>query len=196
VIKRYINTKNYSQKQQHLGFTVVELLVVLAVLAILAAIVASAYKGTHEQARDTTRLNDITAIQESLQNYRAANGTYPASISGPYAGWDSSADTGKGFLTNLQLSGYMDTVPKDPTNTGPIGGNQTTGYRYQYYYYTDMAYLASKGCSTTRGGLAVLMVVNMESTSGTVPGSPGFSCTGRNFSSEGAWVWGDYDKVP
>lgn len=194
MMKRHLNTTNHIQKQRQPGFTVVELLIVIVILAILAAMVTSAYTGTHEKARDTTRLNDITAIQESLQTYRASKGTYPVAVDGPYGGWDTSADTGKAFLTNLQQSGYMDNVPKDPTNTGPIGGDLTTGYRYQYYYYSDTSYLAGKGCATARGGLAILMIVNMEAKSGTAAGSPGFSCTGRNFNLEGAWVWGDYDK--
>lgn len=190
----YIDTMNHIKKQQHSGFTVVELLIVIVVLGILATIVSTIYSGAHERARDTTRLNDITAIKESLETYRASKGTYPVAVSGPYGGWDSSADPSKAFLTNLQQSGYMNNVPKDPTNTGPVGGDLTTGYRYQYSYFSDTSYLASKGCATTRGGLAVLMIVNMEATSGTVAGSPGFSCTGRNFNLEGDWVWGDYDN--
>jgi type II secretion system protein G len=176
------------------GFTIVELLVVIVVLAILTSIVVVTYSGVHEKARDTTRLNDATAIKEALETYRASKGTYPASVAGPYNGWDSSADPAKSFLTNLQQSGYMDIVPKDPTNTAPTGSNWTTGYRYEYLYSSDPTFLSSNGCATNRGGVAVLIVVNMEVAGNPSPSSPGFSCTSRNFNAEGSWVWGDYDK--
>lgn len=179
----------------HRGFTIVELLIVLVVMSILASIVVATYSGVHEKARDTTRLNDATAIKEALETYRASNGTYPASVAGPYNGWDTSADPAKSFLANLQQSGYMDVIPKDPTNTGPTGSVWTTGYRYEYLYSNNPAFLSGNGCATNRGGVAVLIVVNMEVMGNPAPDSPGFTgCTGRAFNSEGAWVWGDYDK--
>lgn len=182
-------------KHSHSGFTIVELLITVVVMAILASAIALSYKGVHERARDTKRTNDIVAIREALGTYRASKGMYPSSYTGPYNGWDASTGNGATpFIEDLELSGYMDHVPIDPLNTAPIGSDWTTGYRYQYKKFSDMSYLSSIGCATTRGSMVVLMAVTMESVGNPAPDSPGFSCAGRNFTAEGSWVWGDYEK--
>jgi len=45
------------------GFTLIELMVVMAIIAILATAGLSAYGGYIKKARDTTRLQDIRAIE-------------------------------------------------------------------------------------------------------------------------------------
>lgn len=177
------------------GFTIVELLIVIVIIGILAAITIVAYNGTQQRARDSKRVNDITSIKGALLAYKSLNGVYPDSTSGQSGSWDSSADFRSGhiFLTNLVTSGIVRSVPIDPVNTSN-DTDQNTGMHYNYYTYNDMAYLGTIGCATNRGKLAVLTVVTMESSSGTWPSSPGFSCTNRNFNNEAAWVWGDYDR--
>ena len=67
----------------HKGFTLVELLVVVAIIGILATIVLSSLSSlssARERARDARRLSDIATIQNSLEMYHLDNGVYPNSI--------------------------------------------------------------------------------------------------------------------
>lgn len=45
------------------GFTLIELMVVMAIIAILATAGLSAYGGYIKKARDSTRISDLRAIQ-------------------------------------------------------------------------------------------------------------------------------------
>lgn len=63
-----------------LGFTIVELLIVLAISAILAAIGIPAYIGQQNSARTSTAISDIAAISLKLNGYLGDNGIGPASL--------------------------------------------------------------------------------------------------------------------
>lgn len=59
------------------GFTIVELVVVIAVIGILAAISITSYTQTQRKARDTEREADISVIQSALETFYEKNGNYP-----------------------------------------------------------------------------------------------------------------------
>ena len=59
------------------GFTLIELMVVMAIIAILATAGLSAYTGYIKKARDTTRMADINAINNIVMGMMSANGTPP-----------------------------------------------------------------------------------------------------------------------
>lgn len=62
------------------GFTLLELLVVMAILGTLAVISFLAINPTERsaQARDTGRLNAVTQLGRSMQGYYSSRGDYPA----------------------------------------------------------------------------------------------------------------------
>ncbi len=63
-----------------LGFTIVELLFVLAIIAILAGIAIPSYIGYKERARIGLTISDIAAIALKLNGYLSDNGIGPASL--------------------------------------------------------------------------------------------------------------------
>lgn len=62
-----------------LGFTIVELLIVIVVIGILAAIVVVAYSGINGRARDTAVQSEIRNFQKKIDIWQAQNGVYPTS---------------------------------------------------------------------------------------------------------------------
>lgn len=71
--------------KHRLGFTVVEIIVVVTAIAILASIGTVTYSGLQARARDEDRIADMHVMASSLETYREQNGYYP-SIYDFYAG--------------------------------------------------------------------------------------------------------------
>ena len=69
------------------GFTIVELIIVVAVIAVLAMVVIVGYNGLQNNARDKSLLSDIDAVESELARYAVKNGgKYDSSLN-----WDSSS---------------------------------------------------------------------------------------------------------
>lgn len=75
-------------KQQNLGFTIVELLIVIVIIGILAAITVVAYNGIQDRARMSKMNADLTELSKAIQLARIStsnvlkditNSTYSAS---------------------------------------------------------------------------------------------------------------------
>ncbi|HBI25616.1 MAG: fimbrial protein pilin [Candidatus Wolfebacteria bacterium GW2011_GWC2_39_22] len=60
------------------GFTLVEMLIVIAIIAILASVSLVSVGGVRKSARDTKRVSDISKIQQQLEVFYSINGAYPA----------------------------------------------------------------------------------------------------------------------
>jgi len=93
------------------GFTLLELLIVIAIIGILVAMGTVSYSTAQKRARDSKRQGDLKAIQNAFEQYYSKNnGNYPSSC---------SVDT-------TYLPGGM---PKDPKTGGAYsGGCSTSGY--------------------------------------------------------------------
>ena len=64
--------------RKNLGFTIVELLIVVVVIAILAAITIVAYNGIQARAYDSTVRSDLSQVMKKLEIYKVDNGSYPS----------------------------------------------------------------------------------------------------------------------
>ncbi len=156
----------------------------IVVIGILAAITMVAYNGIQRQAKDTRRLSDTRSIMTALELYKLDVGNYPQPTSVNASWEDSYEDGGSGaFMEYLQSNGVINQpAPVDPTNTAPMS--------YAYYVYAA----GTSSCDVARGAFYVLGVREMESTGRPHPKSPGFTCTGRNWSVEFDWVTGGYEN--
>jgi len=63
------------------GFTLIEMLIVIAIIAILAGIVLTGVRGFQATARDTKRIGDTRNVQNLLELHFTRNGTYPGALS-------------------------------------------------------------------------------------------------------------------
>ena len=62
------------------GFTLVELLVVLAILALLLTLAVPRYFAGIERAKEATLRQDLNLIRESIDKFYADNGVYPKDL--------------------------------------------------------------------------------------------------------------------
>ena len=118
------------------GFTLIEILIVVAIIAILASIVLVGLGPTQAAARDSKRLSDLREVQNGLELYFNKCGYYPGGVvSGSCAGttysaedfWGVAGTSATGMTAALTGSNIgVNTVPDDP-----LGGSHT------YYYGTN-----------------------------------------------------------
>ena len=72
--------KLQSLKKKKKGFTLLELLVVLAILAILIAIAIPVYKGQKEKAAITAHNANVRVLETAVESYRQDNGKLPEDL--------------------------------------------------------------------------------------------------------------------
>jgi len=65
-------------KRNILGFTLVELIVVITILVILGTIAFMSLSGYSGNARDGSRVSDLTNIAQGLDIAYTRNGSYPS----------------------------------------------------------------------------------------------------------------------
>jgi len=95
---------------RHRGFTLIEVLVVVAILGILAAIVVPRIMDRPDEAKRVAAKADIGAIVQALKLYRLDNGTFPSTDQGLFALVQRPA--GNPPAPNWKQ--YLDRLPKDP----------------------------------------------------------------------------------
>ncbi|MDF2447022.1 MAG: type secretion system protein GspG [Moraxellaceae bacterium] len=91
------------------GFTLIEVMVVVAILGILATIVMTNVIGKDDQARVTTTKASLASVANALDLYKLDNHKYP------------TTDEGLGALVEKPASaktfpdgGYLNRLPEDP----------------------------------------------------------------------------------
>lgn len=62
------------------GFTIIELLIVIAIIGILAGLVLNNFQGAQAKSRDTARRTDINAIHGKLEEFYNEHGGYPNEV--------------------------------------------------------------------------------------------------------------------
>lgn len=65
-------------KNQEQGFTIIELLIVIAVLIVLSVLVITTYGGIQQKDRNLTRQNNLEKVHEQIEIYFNQAGHYPS----------------------------------------------------------------------------------------------------------------------
>ena len=97
------------------GFTLIEVLVVVAILGILAAIVVPRILDRPDEAKRVAAKTDVSAIVQALKLYRLDNGFYPSTDQGLAALVQRPAS--EPSPANWKAGGYLERLPKDPWGT-------------------------------------------------------------------------------
>lgn len=85
-----------SPSRHQRGFTLIELIVVMAIVALLASIVAPRYFNALQKSKETALLHSLTTMRDAIDQYAADKGRYPDS------------------LQELADQRYLRDVPEDP----------------------------------------------------------------------------------
>ncbi|MHB1330143.1 MAG: type II secretion system major pseudopilin GspG [Gemmatimonadales bacterium] len=96
-----------------LGFTLIEILVVMVVIAVLAALVAPNVLSHVSEARGVAAHSQIEMIGGALDTYRLHNGRYPSTSEGLDALWSRPSGAG---APNWKGPYLRKPVPRDPWN--------------------------------------------------------------------------------
>ena len=82
--------------KKKLGFTLVELMVVLTVIALLLSVVVPDYVGRMKRAEEAVLQENLAVMRDALDKHYADAGKYPAN------------------LEELVAKRYLRSIPKDP----------------------------------------------------------------------------------
>jgi len=64
--------------KKNVGFSLMELLIVIALIGILTAVVSVSFSFIQKKSRDARRIGDMKAIQNAFEQYYVTNKSYPA----------------------------------------------------------------------------------------------------------------------
>ena len=101
--KIYTRPRRQQNGDQHrqLGFTLIEIMVVVVIIGMLATMILPKVLGRQDEAFIAKAKSDIRAISSSIKLYKLDNFKYPSALS------ELATAGSKG-------RGYLDKVPKDP----------------------------------------------------------------------------------
>lgn len=87
------------------GFTLIELIVVIAIIAILSAVVLISYAGAQKRSHDATRKSDLNAIATAVMSYYSSHKRML-----DFNGTVNNTD----LEDKLKGEGFLTTIPTDP----------------------------------------------------------------------------------
>ena len=133
------------------GFTLVELMIVIAIIGILAAVLYPSLMGYLERTRDTNRQQAMNQVGTALGTYFADMNAYPNRT-----GADKCLDDIKSILEGEgKAVQYLKTIPKDPKAASNKIGNCTSGYAYFNLKDTSAYMVGAKMEVVTNGNMAL-----------------------------------------
>ena len=101
------------------GFTILEILIVIAVFGLLATFGALSLNSARARARDAQRVSDVSVLRNALSEYWLQNSRYPASASVNLGqpGTKTAVFGSSGFTEQVDPASvtYLPRVPTGPT---------------------------------------------------------------------------------
>ncbi len=139
------------------GFTLIEMLIVVAIIGILSALVLVGLSQFRLRGRDARRVADLKQVQNALEIYYTRNSSYPVAPAGTASQkWAALTET----ITEAGIG--LNQLPQDPLYTDSNGIS---------YYYQD--------CNSTQNYVvaATLEDENNQALKDSAQGTGTASCT-------------------
>jgi type IV pilus assembly protein PilA len=132
------------------GFTLIELMIVVAIIGILAAIAIPAYQDYTIRAQVTEGLNLAGAVKAAVAEYYANNGTWPTALQGNAAGQlgFTGAPSGK-YVANITTTGGGIDITYGNLANQLLTANPVLSLRAGLSANTDVVWICGRGATPT-----------------------------------------------
>ena len=101
-----------SSVSKQLGFTLIEVMVVIAIIGIMASLIVPKIMSKPDEARVIAAKQDINTLVQALKLYRLDIGRYPTTQQGLQSLVEKPVT--EPVPQNWKTGGYLDRLPKDP----------------------------------------------------------------------------------
>lgn len=119
--------KNFKNMKSRLGFTLLEMLIVIGIIGVLVGLGTASYSTAQRKSRDARRKGDIKIIQNSLEQYYSICGyAYP-----------TAASSYSSVICLSPSTAILNPAPNDPKTTTPYPCTGCTGSSYSICASTE-----------------------------------------------------------
>ncbi len=152
------------------GFTLIEILIVVAIISILASIVLVGIGPTEQLGRDARRISDLHEVQTALELYYAKCGYYPG-----------GAVDGNSHCTGIQQIGYATLATNIVASNLGVQSMPNDPQSGKKYYYSTLADGSSYLLGATLENKNGSVFSGYNAPSSTNYGGDTFACASPNY---------------
>lgn len=116
------------------GFTLIEILMVVAILGVLASIVMVSLSGSSAGSRDAKRIGDLKGLQSAINLFVQETGAPPGSA-GSWAQLNNSCAAWQPSPYSQLRPSYYAVLPEDPKTTDVTSLTQCASASGIWYWY-------------------------------------------------------------
>lgn len=131
------------------GFTLVEIMIVVAIIALLAAIAIPNLLRARLNANESAAIAAMQTISTAAQSYRSANPTYPLALGSLSGATPPYIDS---VLGSGAKQGYSFSLLGSTNSFTATGGPQTVGTTGSRYFFVDESGVVRYSASATATG--------------------------------------------